>query len=197
MRFGSSDHNFPGQPPIPRISQLLSFLPTLELDFDKVFAESSPSVWRVLGRLGVAKADLPDVCQEVFLIVHRRLGDYDGRAPVLAWIYGICVRQAADYRKRAYRRHETLGEPVETSVPAEQQRNLELARARARLQAALAELDDGKREVFVLYEFEGLTMKEISGILDCSLQTAYSRLHAARKVVAAAFKASPDEFELP
>jgi RNA polymerase sigma-70 factor, ECF subfamily len=181
--------------PIPGIENLLSFLPTLTLDFDKIFAESSPSVWRVLGRLGVAKADLADVCQEVFLIVYRRLGDYDGRAPVLAWIYGICVRQAADYRKRAHRRHEMIGEPPDTGVPPEQQRYVEVARARARLQAALTELDDGKREVFVLYEFEGLTMKQIAAILDCSIQTAYSRLHAARKAVAAAFDAGSEDFE--
>ena len=151
----------------------------------------------MLGRLGVAKADLPDVSQEVFLIVYRRLGDYDGRAPVLAWIYGICLRQAADYRKRAHRRHEEVREPPETGVPADQPRNIALARARARLQAALAALDDDKREVFVLYELEELTMKEIAAITHCSLQTGYSRLHAARKAVATAFGGELSEIESP
>jgi RNA polymerase sigma-70 factor, ECF subfamily len=165
------------------------------LNFDKVLAEASPSVWRMLGRLGVAKADLADVSQEVFLIVFRKLGDYDGRAPLLAWIYGICVRQAADYRKRAHRRREELGEPPETGVPPEQPRHFALVRARARLQAALAALDDDKREVFVLYELEELTMKEVAAIVDCSLQTGYSRLHAARKAIAAAFGASLFEIE--
>jgi RNA polymerase sigma-70 factor (ECF subfamily) len=118
-------------------------LPTPKLDFDTVFAESSPLVWRTLDRLGVAKADLPDVCQEVFVIVHRRLGDYDGRASVRAWIYGICVRQAADYRKRAHRRYEQLGEPpAGAAQPAEQPRQLELGRTRRRLQAVLLELED-------------------------------------------------------
>jgi RNA polymerase sigma-70 factor (ECF subfamily) len=166
-------------------------LPTPKLDFDKVFAESSPFVWRVLGRLGVAQADVADICQEVFLIAYRRREDYDGRAPVRAWIYGICVRQASDYRKRAHRRYETLGDPAETPAFApDQQRQLELKRARARLQTTLAELDDGKREVFVLYELEELSMKEVAAIADCSLQTAYSRLYAARKAVAAAFGTS-------
>lgn len=171
-------------------------MPTLALNFDKVFAESSPAVWRVLGRLGVAKADLADVCQDVFLVVHRKLGDYDGRAPVLAWIYGICLRQAADYRKRAHQRHETLGEPPDPGVPPEQPRHLALVRARARLQAALASLDDDKREVFVLYELEELTMKEVAAIVDCPLQTAYSRLHAARKAIVEAFGATLSDLEL-
>jgi RNA polymerase sigma-70 factor (ECF subfamily) len=143
----------------------------------------------VLGRLGVPKPDVADVCQEVFLIVHRRLPDYDeDRATLRAWIYGICVRAAADYRKRAYRRHERVGAPaLELVVSPQQHRELELRRARAKLQAVLFSLDDGKREVFVLYELEELPMSEVAKIVDCPLQTAYSRLHAARKAVAAAF----------
>lgn len=124
------------------------------------------------------------------MIVHRRLPDYDAdRATLRAWIYGICVRAAADYRKRAYRRHERVGTPaLELVSSPEQHRELELRRARARLQAVLAEMDDGKREVFVLYELEELSMSEVAKIVDCPLQTAYSRLHAARKAVTAAFE---------
>ncbi len=160
---------------------------TPKLDFDHVFSDSRPFVWRVLGRLGVARADVADVCQEVFLIVHRKLDEYDGR-PVRAWCYGICLRVAADYRKRAHRRHERIMEALpDPGVAAEQDGALELARARARLAQVLAELDQGKREVFVLYELEELTMSEVAQIVGCPLQTAYSRLHAARKAVRAAF----------
>jgi RNA polymerase sigma-70 factor (ECF subfamily) len=105
------------------------------------------------------------------------------------------VRKAADYRKRARRRPEQFGEPPETSVPAEQARHVALVRARARLQAALARLDDEKREVFILYELEELTMKEVAAAVDCTLQTGYSRLHAARKAVAAEFGANLLELE--
>lgn len=162
---------------------------TPKLDFDRVFTDTRPFVWRVLGRLGVARADIADVCQEVFLIVHRRLDDYDGR-PVRAWCYGICVRVAADYRKRAHRRHETLVEaPAEPRTLADQERALELSRARARLEQVLAGLDQNKREVFVLYELEELPMSEVAQIVGCPLQTAYSRLHAARQAVRTAFGA--------
>jgi RNA polymerase sigma-70 factor (ECF subfamily) len=169
-------------------------LPTL--DFDSVFTDASPYVWRVLGRLGVARADVGDVCQEVFLVVHRRLRDYDGRVPVRSWIYGICVRTASDYRRRAYRRNERLfRQPPEPSVPASQHRQAELDEACAKLQQVLGTLDASKREVFVLYELEELSMNEIAQALDCPLQTAYSRLHAARKAVTAAYGAAPSNEE--
>ena len=161
----------------------------LKPDFDNLFTESGPFVWRALGRLGVSQADVPDVCQEVFLIVHRKLVEYDGRAPLRAWIYGICVRTAADYRKRAYRRHETLEAALpEPSAPASQPRQVEARRARSRLQAVLDGLGTGQREVFVLYELEELSMSEVARALDCPLQTAYSRLHAARAAVTEAFR---------
>lgn len=147
-------------------------------------------MWRVLGRLGVDRSDVPDVAQEVFLVVHRRLADYDGRAPVRAWIYGICVRQAADYRRSIRRRGKLPDEALpQRSSPADQEHELELGRARARLFAVLETLDPDKREVFVLYELERLPMSEVARIVDCPVQTAYSRLHAARKLVLAAFEA--------
>jgi len=171
-------------------------LPLSPLDFDSVFTDASPYVWRVLGRLGVDRADLGDMCQEVFVVVHRRLGDYDGRVPVRSWIYGICVRTASDYRRRAHRRHERLlARLPEPSAPALQHQEVELGQARAQLKEVLDALDAPKREVFVLYELEELPMSEIARVLDCPLQTAYSRLHAARRAVTDAFRAVRPEKE--
>jgi RNA polymerase sigma-70 factor, ECF subfamily len=170
-------------------------LPPTNLDFDDVFTTLGPFVWRVLGRLGVARADIADVCQEVFLVVLRKIDDYDGR-PIQPWLYGICVRTAADYRKRAFRRHELLGDAAdEPKVLAEQDLSLDHRRARARLEQVLSRLDQGKREVFVLYELEELGMAEVARIVGCPLQTAYSRLHAARKDVRAAFGAEAEPRE--
>ena len=60
------------------------------------------------------------------------------------------------------------------------------ADSRRILGSLLAQLDEDKREVVVLYELEGFTMKEIAEMLGCPLQTAYSRLHAGRERLAAA-----------
>jgi RNA polymerase sigma-70 factor (ECF subfamily) len=54
-----------------------------------------------------------------------------------------------------------------------------------RLRTALDLIDPGQREVFVLYEIEELGMAEVARAVGCPLQTAYSRLHAARRRIAA------------
>ena len=99
-------------------------------------------------------------------------------------MYGICVRTAADYRRRVSRRRETVTDDVpEAATEARQDVALSMREARARLDRVLDELDDDKRAVFVLYEIEELTMADVASAVGCPLQTAYSRLHAARAQV--------------
>lgn len=149
-----------------------------------VFEQHGPYVYRALRYFGVPESDLPDVCQEVFLIVHRKLDDFEGRSSIRTWLYRICQRAASDFRKRAYVRREVLSEtPLELGEFNRQASAGGQLEARAVLMAALDKLDDDKRAVFVLFEIEGMTMKEVAEVVDCPLQTAYSRLHAARKIV--------------
>lgn len=154
----------------------------------EVFAQHAPYVFRVLRRLGVDESDVEDVCQEVFLVVNRRLPEFEGRSSLRTWIYSICLRCAARYRKRPHLRREQRGlEPNELPTDPSQLRALEHKRALERLDAVLGALPEAQREVYVLYELEELGMREIAEAIDCPLQTAYSRLHAARRAVLTAF----------
>jgi RNA polymerase sigma-70 factor (ECF subfamily) len=157
--------------------------------FRAVFREHASSVWRALRRLGVREADVEDVAQEVFVVVHRRLPEFEGRSTLRTWLYGICVRAASDHRRRAHIRREQPSEGLaEERQSAPQLAELERAQARAWLDDALEGLDDDKRAVFVLYEIEELTMPEIAEALGCPLKTAYARLYAARDRVQAVFR---------
>jgi len=149
-----------------------------------VFDEYAPFVWRTLRHFGVRDADIEDVCQEVFIAVHRKLEGFEGRSSLRTWLYGICARTASDHRRRAHVRRElAVAELPPVSIEPVQLDDIERSQARQMLARLLDELDDDKRAVFVLYEIEELNMKEVAEILGCPLQTAYSRLHAARKVV--------------
>ncbi len=163
-----------------------------------MFKEHGPYVWRVLRRLGVRESDVEDVCQEVFVVVHRRLPDFEGRSSVRTWVYGICIRTASDYRKRAVHRREVLtDEPPELVSTSDPHGELATKRSRQTLDRILASLDDDKREVFVLYEIEGLGMAELCEAVGCPLQTGYSRLHAARALVQEAARLAHAEGSRP
>lgn len=164
--------------------------PARPLDVAGLVREHGVSVWRTLRRMGVAEGDLDDACQEVFLVAHRRAGDFEGRANPRTWLIGIALRLAANYRRKRRSTtadvdvyaHELSGD--EGGSPEDV---LTRKEARVLLQGAVDALDDDKRAVFVLFEIEELPMAEVAHLVGCPLQTAYSRLHAARAAIQRAF----------
>jgi RNA polymerase sigma-70 factor, ECF subfamily len=161
-----------------------------QVDFRALVQAHAPYVMRVLRSLGVGPSDLPDVSQEVFLTVHRQLATFEGRSALRTWIYGIALRVASDYRSKAYRRRERPSDsPPEQYVFASPQSELEQREAWRLIERLLAELDEDRRQVFVLYELEQLSMREVCEVVGCPLSTAYSRLHSARATVQAAARA--------
>ncbi|MDH5671793.1 MAG: RNA polymerase sigma factor [Myxococcales bacterium] len=150
----------------------------------EVCARHHTDIERFLRRRGVRDGDIEDLRQEVMLVIHRRLQGFESRSSLRTWIYGICVRVAADYHRRAHRRHETAARCLpEPHISAPQQGALELQQALSQLEEALGDLDDTRRETFLLYELHQYTMGEISKLLGCPVQTGYSRLRAARRHV--------------
>jgi RNA polymerase sigma-70 factor (ECF subfamily) len=152
--------------------------------FSDILREHAPYVWRALRYLGVPERDLEDGCQEVFMVVHRKIAGFKGRSTIRTWLYGISLRVAAGYRRSARQRHEMLLPSVpEVSIRPPQEDRAERRLAHDRLVRLLALLDDDKREVFVLFEVEQFTIREVAQLVGCPLQTAYSRLHAAREIL--------------
>ena len=168
-------------------------MPQAAPDFDRVFADHASFVWRVLARHGVSERELEDVCQEVFLVVFKGLPQFEGRSSLRTWIYGICRRVASNHRNLAVHRRETpRASPDEPELAAVEDGEAFEALARkqslALLELLLARLPDEQREVFVLYELDELSMREVAEALECSPNTAFSRLYAAREALAAAVK---------
>jgi RNA polymerase sigma-70 factor, ECF subfamily len=155
------------------------------LDVSSLHDEHADFVWRTLQRLGVRDADLEDMMQEVFVVVQKRLHTYDRTSKVTTWLFGICMRVAARYRRRAYVRRE---EPYE-NVPeglleadrAGPEAQVEDRQAREKLARILDEMDLERRAVFVMFELDELGCEEIAAIVGVPVGTVYSRLSAARR----------------
>lgn len=151
--------------------------------FPVVYRANYTYVWRSLLRLGVDDAAVDDAVQDVFIVVHRKLDNFEGRAQLRTWLFAIARRVAMRYRARVKRR-AVDDEPGETAAeagrPDEALSNNEALRS---LQSWLDELDDDKRAVFVLSEFEEMRAPEIATTLNVNVNTVYARLRAARQHV--------------
>ncbi|CAN5451874.1 hypothetical protein BH09MYX1_BH09MYX1_57900 [soil metagenome] len=150
-------------------------------EFRAVFDAHADFVGRTLRYLGVPAADLDDALQQVFLVVNARLAELEKPEALRAWLRQIAHRIAmATRRKRAARREE-LGESA-PHPPFDARATPDAAHARRNLLLRwLDELTDDQREVFVTYEIEEMSMREVAELVGCPLQTAYSRYKSARE----------------
>lgn len=155
-------------------------------DFAAIYEEHFAFVWRSAKRLGIPDASLDDVVQETFVVVHRRLGEFEGRSSLKTWIFGV-LRFVVNDHRRSHRRKGARGEgadpdeigdqgPSPHEVVAQQE-------ARDVLKRILDELDDDKREVFVLAELEQMSMPEIAEAIGGNVNTLHAKLRAARQEV--------------
>ncbi len=151
-----------------------------QMQLGRLYREHADFVWRIVLRLGIPESMAEDVAHEVFMVVGRRLPDYDERTPFRAWLYGIARGVAANQRRSTQRSERRLrAVPAPTDPPSPEDR-LQRSQAAALVEHFLDTLRPQEREVFVLIDIEGLSGPEAAKALGRNLNSVYSRLRLAR-----------------
>ena len=173
---------------MPAVAHALECDEALVPSFDVVYEAHVAFVWRVVRTLGVPELQVEDAVQDVFIVVHRRLHEWEGRAAMATWLFAIARRVASAHRRRAAgaRTEEQVIEPAgrDDTFAA-----MSRAQAAATVVAILDQLDESQRVVFALVELEQLSVPEVARMLDINLNTAYSRLRLARAAFELAVRA--------
>jgi RNA polymerase sigma-70 factor, ECF subfamily len=156
-----------------------------EWTFEAIYRQWFGAVCTWIRAMGGPAADRDDIAQDVFLVVRRRLADFDG-TNLPGWLYRITQRQVRDFRRRAWFRHlfshrnpDEMGSPapgVTNPVTALEQKEDERT-----LYTILEKIGESRRLTFILYEIEGLSGEEIAQIQGIPLNTVWTRLHHARR----------------
>lgn len=140
-------------------------------------------VWRVARRLGTPVDELEDVCQETFIVAFRKLDRFEG-GQLTSWLYRITANVVTGrHRRRRVRRALSAAlqlVPVQRVEPTPH--DVAVAKeAAALVDSVLERMAPKKREVFALFELEGLSGEQIAEHVGCSIGTVWTRLHHARK----------------
>jgi RNA polymerase sigma-70 factor (ECF subfamily) len=156
-------------------------LPSFRAVYDQYF----DFVWSCARRLGVPQDAIDDVVQEIFIVVHARLPTVERPASLRSWLYSVVRRTVSTYHRARHARasRESAEATLDDNASPMQPSPLDLAVLGDEIQLLwrlLGELDGPKREVLVLAEIEEMTVPEIAEAIDIPLNTAYSRLRAAR-----------------
>ena len=129
---------------------------------------------RLLGSL----EDAQDAAQEVFLRLHRHLRQMDDAGNLAGWLYRVTVNVCRDMLRK---RRDT--DPLdEARVGAQSSAETELGREEQRrlVMEALRGLPEKERAALTLRDLEGLSTREVAGILGSSEATVRSQVSAAR-----------------
>jgi len=154
------------------------------LEFRAIYERWFAEVSRWIRAMGGPEAEREDLVQDVFLVVHRRLPDFDGQN-VAGWLYQIARHRVRDFRRLLWVRHLLFGSvPLSESLskggasPADA---LETNEKRVLLERLLAKLNESERAAVVLFEIDGYSGEEIAEIQGVPVNTVWARIHKARK----------------
>jgi RNA polymerase sigma-70 factor (ECF subfamily) len=134
-----------------------------------------------------------EILQEVFLRVIKYSQSYKPTAKFTTWVYTIARNLCIDKARKRSRATEisldqprgsdpdgqSLGERMADGGAVSATVDYERTAFREKLLAALDELPDEQREVFIMREFSGLKYREIADAVGCKVPTVKSRMRYA------------------
>ncbi len=172
----------PADAATPKAPHSQTVLRAATVDLREAVREHHAFVWRSVRRLGVPETDVEDAAQRVFLVLAKNLHRVEPRK-LRSYLFGVSMRVAANERRSARLRGRSCSDEEANRVPCARipaDEALDRRRARVLLDEILDHLDDELRSVFVLHEFEHVTLAEIAELVGIPPGTAASRLRRAR-----------------
>lgn len=173
--------------------------------FEELVRRYQSVVLNMACRLLGNRHEAADVCQEVFILLLRKLGTFRGEAKFSTWLYRISLNACHDHARRS-RRHLSLSESPGEDMPEMEQlipdegvkgpeARMEREEVRKKVQEAISRLPPKFKEVIFLHDISGCNYKEVAEILDINLGTVKSRLNRARARLAGELEAYREQMD--
>jgi RNA polymerase sigma-70 factor, ECF subfamily len=152
--------------------------------FEELYEQHFGFTWRVLRHLGLDGASLNDGCQELWLVVHRRLPTLALHAQVRTWLFGIAVNVARNQRRSVARRRCDPALPDSLAAPGLDPEAAHVARETwTAVQSFLETLDDSDRWIFVFNVIERMSADETASALGIEVDSVYQRVRTLRRAI--------------
>lgn len=160
----------------------------LYAEFVGVFASQ---IYNVAFHILQRKEEAEEVAQDVFMKIFQSLDSFDGSCSLKTWIYRITVNKSLDTLRNRKRKNSWSvfvnffneeGEEKHVAVHmAHPGVQLEQKEESGILFAAIDKLPERQKSVFVLYQFEDMSYKEIATTLEISVSAVDSLMSRAKK----------------
>jgi RNA polymerase sigma-70 factor (ECF subfamily) len=168
-------------------------------EFHTIYRKHYADVVRWVRTLGGPDMDAEDLAQDVFVVVHKKLRDYEEQN-LRGWLYTITANLVSDRRRGAWfrrifmRPRDVLLDEMRCDVddPLALLEKKDMQRVFYNL---TDEVHASRREAFLLFEVGGMTGPEIAAVQNIPVATVWTRLHLARKEFTAAIAKRREEVQ--
>lgn len=150
-----------------------------KLLFREIYDRNVSPLYGLALRLMGDAAEAEDIVQEAFVRAYQKMHLFAGRSTLSSWLYRICLNVGLEHLRRRKGSYEDLNDTNCGTVEPDQ-KSLVLKR---KLEAAIKQLPDGCRAIFVLHDIEGFNHKEIAERLNLAEGTSKSQLFKARAIL--------------
>jgi RNA polymerase sigma-70 factor, ECF subfamily len=156
--------------------------PFERVPFRTLYERHFAFTWRALRYLGVPEAQLDDAAQELWVVVHRRYAEFEGRSEVKTWLFAIAINVERNIRRVEARRRCLVPLPDGLSASAgDPMLASEEKEAWGLVLSFIATLDETRRAVFAACLVEGLSAAETAAITQLPIDTVYNRVRALKR----------------
>jgi RNA polymerase sigma-70 factor (ECF subfamily) len=156
--------------------------PLEQVPFRTLYERHFAFTWRALRYLGVPAALLDDAAQELWVVVHRRYAEFEGRSDVKTWLFSIAINVERNIRRVERRRGSLVPLPAELSAArGDPLLAREEKEAWGLVLSFIDTLDETRRAVFAATLVEGLSAAETAAITELPIETVYNRVRALKR----------------
>ena len=156
--------------------------------FERLYHQHKGRVYSLCLRMLGNTAEAEEMSQEAFLQLFRKIQTFRGESAFSTWLHRMSVNVVLMHLRKKKLPLVSLDEPVDPDEAGEGPKRdigeedplLVGALDRVTLEAAIAQLPPGYRQVFLLHDVDGYEHNEIADMMDCSIGNSKSQLHKAR-----------------
>jgi RNA polymerase sigma-70 factor (ECF subfamily) len=150
--------------------------------FRELYRQHAGRVYALCLRLTGDGRDAEERTQDVFVRLWDKLRSFRGDSAFSSWLHRLAVNVVLNERRTTGRREQRVmsAEDPDNVAGAQHAAPLHLS---IDLERAIAELPDGAREVFVLYDIEGYGHGEIAQLVGIAEGTSKAQLFRARRLL--------------
>ncbi len=155
-------------------------------ELSTAFREHGRFIARSIIKLTGDGPHIEDILQETFVVAHRKRETFEARSSLRTWLYGIASNLCMHHKRSLAREFNAMERAASEPQPdgASPERAVEQSQNRKLVHQAMEAIPFKQREVFMLYEIDGMDGPSIATLLQIPLNTVWSRLRHGREAFA-------------